>query len=274
RPGSHADTGRYDVAVRAAPVVAWRPGGAFRGRGDQLLPRLTGHGRGTSAVLGASGLRAVLRRARHRGCRARTGRPARCTRRSARPRTRTRRIGGFRYPGHRTARNPLHRGDAGMLAEGGQFAAPRGRVSPMLVRAPGVYRPQPDTWLLARAMTEAALPDGARVLDACTGTGALAIHAARTGAAAVTAVDLSRAAVTSAWLNSRLHGVRLELLCGDVTEVVSGRTFDVIVANPPYVPSDEPRPAGRAARAWDAGRHGRSLLDPLCAMMPRLLTTG
>lgn len=144
----------------------------------------------------------------------------------------------------------------------------------MLVRAPGVYRPQPDTWLLARAMTEAALPDGARVLDACTGTGALAIHAARTGAAAVTAVDLSRAAVTSAWLNSRLHGVRLELLCGDVTEVVSGRTFDVIVANPPYVPSEEPRPTGRAARAWDAGRHGRSLLDPLCAMMPRLLTTG
>nr|WP_280399366.1 HemK2/MTQ2 family protein methyltransferase [Nocardia carnea] len=144
----------------------------------------------------------------------------------------------------------------------------------MLMRAPGVYRPQPDTWLLARAMTEAALPAGARVLDACTGTGALAIHAARTGAAAVTAVDLSRAAVASAWLNSRLNGVRLELLCGDVTEVVAGRTFDVVVANPPYVPSEHPVPGGRAARAWDAGRHGRSLLDPLCTMIPRLLEKG
>lgn len=147
-------------------------------------------------------------------------------------------------------------------------------MSPVLVRVPGVYRPQPDTWLLARAMTEAALPAGSRVLDACTGTGALAIHAARTGAAEVTAVDLSRAAITSAWLNSRLHGVRLELLRGDITEVVAGRTFDVVVANPPYVPSESPRPSGRAARAWDAGRHGRSLLDPLCAMLPQLLVTG
>ncbi|MFI5720249.1 HemK2/MTQ2 family protein methyltransferase [Nocardia sp. NPDC051750] len=144
----------------------------------------------------------------------------------------------------------------------------------MLVRAPGVYRPQPDTWLLARAMTEAALPAGTRVLDACTGTGALAIHAARSGAASVTAVDLSRAAVAAAWLNSRLCGVRLELLCGDITRVVDGRTFDVIVANPPYVPSAGPVPGGRAARAWDAGRHGRSVLDPLCVMMPRLLATG
>ncbi|MEU4312969.1 HemK2/MTQ2 family protein methyltransferase [Nocardia sp. NPDC024068] len=144
----------------------------------------------------------------------------------------------------------------------------------MLVRAPGVYRPQPDTWLLARAMTEAALPAGAHVLDACTGTGALAIHAARRGAARVTAVDLSRAAVASAWLNSRLHGVRLELLCGDVTRAVDGRRFDVILANPPYVPSENPdRPRG-AARSWDAGRHGRSLLDPLCTKMPQLLGAG
>ncbi|MEU1982881.1 HemK2/MTQ2 family protein methyltransferase [Nocardia sp. NPDC019395] len=147
-------------------------------------------------------------------------------------------------------------------------------MSAMLVRAPGVYRPQPDTWLLARAMTEAALPPGTRVLDACTGTGALAIHAARTGAAAVTAVDLSRTAVASAWLNSRLRGVRLELLCGDVTRVVAGRTFDVIVANPPYVPSDDPAASRRSARAWDAGRYGRSVLDPLCVMMPRLLDIG
>lgn len=141
----------------------------------------------------------------------------------------------------------------------------------MLVRAPGVYRPQPDTWLLARAMTEAALPTGARVLDACTGTGALAIHAARAGADAVTAVDMSRAAVASAWLNSRVRGIRLELLCGDVTRIVGDRNFDVVLANPPYVPSAYPTPTSRAARAWDAGRHGRAVLDPLCAMIPRVL---
>lgn len=147
-------------------------------------------------------------------------------------------------------------------------------MSPVFVRVPGVYRPQPDTRLLARAMTDAALPRDAQVLDACTGTGALAIHAARSGAAAVTAVDLSRAALASAWFNSRLYGVRLELLCGDVTRVVEGRTFDVVVANPPYVPSETDPPEDGPARAWDAGWHGRHLLDPLCEMMPQLLTVG
>ncbi|WP_328392548.1 class I SAM-dependent methyltransferase [Nocardia sp. NBC_00416] len=147
-------------------------------------------------------------------------------------------------------------------------------MSPVLVRGPGVYRPQSDTRLLARAMTQAALPSGAQVLDACTGTGALAIHAARSGAAAVTAVDMSRAALASAWFNSMLAGVRLELVCGDVTRVVQGRTFDVVVANPPYVPSEGVLPGGGAARAWDAGWHGRLLLDPLCTMMPGLLGIG
>ncbi|WP_327147402.1 HemK2/MTQ2 family protein methyltransferase [Nocardia sp. NBC_01329] len=147
-------------------------------------------------------------------------------------------------------------------------------MSPVFVRVPGVYRPQPDTRLLARAMTDAALPQGAQVLDACTGTGALAIHAARSGAAAVTAVDLSRAALASAWFNSRLYGVRLELLWGDITRVVEGRTFDVVVANPPYVPSRTHPPEVGPARAWDAGWHGRHLLDPLCEMMPQLLSSG
>lgn len=143
-----------------------------------------------------------------------------------------------------------------------------------LFRAPGVYQPQPDTWLLARAMGEAALPDGRRVLDACTGTGALAIEAARAGAHAVTGVDMSRAALLSAWINSRVRGIELELLRGDVRTVVRDRTFDVVLANPPYVPSARHAPGSRAARAWDAGQHGRDLLNPLCRMLPALLAPG
>ena len=100
------------------------------------------------------------------------------------------------------------------------------------------------------------------MLDLCTGSGALAIAAARAGAKSVTAVDVSRRAVATARVNAALNGVRVEALRGDLLRPVSGRRFDVIVSNPPYVPSEEdavPRRGRR--RAWDAGSDGRTLLD-------------
>ncbi|MFI6362835.1 HemK2/MTQ2 family protein methyltransferase [Nocardia sp. NPDC050630] len=139
----------------------------------------------------------------------------------------------------------------------------------MLIRPPGVYRPQADTWLLARAMRDAPVPPGGRALDACTGTGVLAIHAALAGAASVTAVDISRAAVATAWLNSRIRGIGVEVVRGDVATALGDRRFDVVVANPPYVPSAHP---GRGrTRAWDAGHHGRVVLNQLCHRLPALL---
>ncbi|WP_280232890.1 HemK2/MTQ2 family protein methyltransferase [Nocardia cyriacigeorgica] len=140
-----------------------------------------------------------------------------------------------------------------------------------LIRAPGVYRPQADSWLLARAMTEAGLVPGGRVLDICTGTGAVAIEAARAGAATVTAVDISLTALTSAWMNMRLRRLAVELVHGDFRTVIRDRRFDVVLANPPYVPvADGVRTRG-GARAWDAGGRGRAVLDPLCARLPSLL---
>ncbi|MFI6866103.1 HemK2/MTQ2 family protein methyltransferase [Nocardia sp. NPDC050406] len=142
----------------------------------------------------------------------------------------------------------------------------------LLFRAPGVYRPQEDTWLLARAMAEVAVPADARVLDICTGTGALAIQAARLGTATVTAVDISRAALASAWLNSRWHRVNVELLHGDFARTVAGRQFDLVLANPPYVPCADARPPHGRARSWDAGRDGRAVLDSLCRLAPEMLS--
>ncbi|MBB5916053.1 release factor glutamine methyltransferase [Nocardia transvalensis] len=142
----------------------------------------------------------------------------------------------------------------------------------MLFRAPGVYRPQADTELLMRAVAAASIPREPRVLDVCTGTGVLALHARRLGAKTVTAVDISRAALLSAWLNSRARGQRVELLRGDFTRMTWPRPFDVVVANPPYVPGPSVTPPRRARdRAWEAGPDGRAVLDPLCEMLPGLL---
>jgi release factor glutamine methyltransferase len=142
-----------------------------------------------------------------------------------------------------------------------------------LFTLPGVFRPRPDSWMLARALAAEGLAPGARVLDVCTGSGMLAISAAQRGAQA-TAVDISRPAVLCARVNARLNGVRVRALHGDLLAAVGDERFDAIVSNPPYVPGDAELPAAGPQRAWEGGRDGRALLDRLCEQAPRHLMPG
>ncbi|MER6470618.1 HemK2/MTQ2 family protein methyltransferase [Streptomyces collinus] len=139
---------------------------------------------------------------------------------------------------------------------------------------PGVYAPQDDTALLIEALDEEAPAPGARVLDVGTGSGALALAAARHGAE-VTAVDVSRRAVWTARLNAWLTRLPVRIRRGNLFGPVRGRTYDLVLANPPYVPAPDERrrPRGRAV-AWDAGHDGRLLLDRICRDGPGLLRPG
>ncbi|WP_116042607.1 HemK2/MTQ2 family protein methyltransferase [Amycolatopsis palatopharyngis] len=144
-----------------------------------------------------------------------------------------------------------------------------------LLRLPGVYRPQADTWLLTRALEEAHVGPGARVLDLCTGTGAVALAAARLGAREVTAMDTSRRAVWCARLNAGLRGLPVHAQRRDVLGKPPLTGFDLVLANPPYVPCRPgTRARSRAARAWDAGPDGRRFVDLLCGTAPALLAKG
>src|SRR4051794_15212683 len=130
---------------------------------------------------------------------------------------------------------------------------------------PGVFRPRPDSWMLARHLC-AQLRPGARVLDLCTGSGAIAVAAAQCGAGAVTAIDVSRRSVATVRINARLNGVSVRALRGDLFAPVAGERFDHIVSNPPYLPAeDDALPTRGPARAIDAGTDGRVLLDRICA---------
>ena len=145
----------------------------------------------------------------------------------------------------------------------------------VLIRLPGTYPAQGDTRLLAGALTRRGLAEGRRVLDLCTGTGALALAAARAGAREVVAVDLSRRVAWNARLNAALARARVEVRAGDLFAPVAGERFDLVTVNPPYVPAaSDVLPRHRAARSWDAGVDGRALLDRVCAGVRGVLAPG
>jgi len=141
-----------------------------------------------------------------------------------------------------------------------------------LLRPPGVYRPQGDTWLLAKALRVAGVQPGGTVLDIGCGTGALSVLAAAVAPRSVTAVDVSRRAVWAARFNTAVRRLDVTVRHGDGLSLDG--TFDVVLANPPYVSGVAAVPARGRTRAWDAGVDGRALLDRLCAVAPLLLAPG
>ncbi|MFD8208799.1 HemK2/MTQ2 family protein methyltransferase [Streptomyces sp. NPDC059695] len=143
-----------------------------------------------------------------------------------------------------------------------------------LIALPGVYRPQADTRFLAAALGDEDVGPRTEMLEIGTGTGALALHAAGRGAR-VTAVDVAWSAVVTARLNARRRRLPLRVLHGDFAACAARRRFDLVVANPPYVPSPRARPPSHGPeRAWDAGPDGRTVIDRICSAAPALLRPG
>lgn len=152
-------------------------------------------------------------------------------------------------------------------------APPMSTLPGGLVALPSVYRPQADTRLLAEALAREDLDTDTRVLEIGTGTGALALNAARRGAE-VTAVDVSWTAVATARVNALLQRLPVSVLHGDFVACTAGRRYDLIVTNPPYVPAPAALPSHGPERAWDAGPDGRMVIDRICAHASALLGPG
>jgi ribosomal protein L3 glutamine methyltransferase len=85
-----------------------------------------------------------------------------------------------------------------------------------------------------------AEPD--RILDLCCGSGCIGIVSALVFADAnVDLVDISPDALQLALENVKLHGAdeRIDVICSDLFEELSGRRYQLIVSNPPYVGDTE-----------------------------------
>jgi release factor glutamine methyltransferase len=161
-----------------------------------------------------------------------------------------------------------------------------------LVVASGVLIPRPETETVVEAALAACAglllrsPGGPVIIDLCTGTGAIAIALARElPDARVFATDSSRRALRVARANVEAHGVadRITLLRGNLWRaldgVLSNGQADLIVSNPPYIPSGAiealmPEVQWEPRRALDGGPDGLRFHREIIATAPRHLRPG
>jgi release factor glutamine methyltransferase len=143
--------------------------------------------------------------------------------------------------------------------------------------------PRPETEILVEhCLALLAGGDAASIVDVGTGTGAIALAlAANLPGASVTAIDLSPDALALAAENAAANRLesRVELLEGDLLAPVAGRSFDLVVSNPPYVGTGDevdPEVSGYepAALAVYAGADGRAILERLATDASAALRPG
>jgi release factor glutamine methyltransferase len=140
---------------------------------------------------------------------------------------------------------------------------------------PTVFHPKYflSSEILARFVGELDLR-GKRVADVGTGSGVLALAAARAGAEFVVAVDVNREAARCAAENARANNLshRVNAVCGDLlSSIAPDARFDVILSNPPFF-AGEPRDL--ADRAWHAGPKYRDIVPLFDQARERLGANG
>lgn len=102
-----------------------------------------------------------------------------------------------------------------------------------------VLIPRPETEELvekAESVLRSYSNRDVEVLDLCTGSGAIAVSLAKSGAR-VTATDISASALDVARANALNAGVKIDFCEGNMWSAVGQKQFEVIVSNPPYIPT-------------------------------------
>lgn len=120
-----------------------------------------------------------------------------------------------------------------------------------------VLVPRYDTEVLV-SEAFARHPHAASILDIGTGSGCIAVSLKKLFTnSVVTATDISEAALNVARRNAEKHGAAIEFLAGSLFAPVAVRCFDLIVSNPPYIPTADIELLDQEVRDYDP----RSALD-------------
>ena len=148
-----------------------------------------------------------------------------------------------------------------------------------------VYEPSDDTFLLVDALTaDAAALRAVRpavCVEVGSGSGAVATHLGRLLAASappphVLATDVNRTAALATAATAAAAGVAVHALHADLLRALRPGSVDVVVFNPPYVPTSAAELAGAAlsndiALSWAGGARGRVVTDRLLNALPDAL---
>jgi release factor glutamine methyltransferase len=154
-----------------------------------------------------------------------------------------------------------------------------------------VLIPRPDTETLVENVVQLARNqpgfESPRILDLCTGSGCIAAAiASRVKNAVIVATDISNAAIAVAKRNIEKLGFagRITLDQGDlydsIANTVEAQPFDLIVANPPYIPTGNIEQLDKSVRAFeprialDGGLDGLSLHRRILDGAPGRLRAG
>ncbi len=117
-----------------------------------------------------------------------------------------------------------------------------------------VYYPREDSKLLAKTIEKMDIK-GANVLEIGCGCGFLSILMAKRGAS-VTAVDINKDAVEITKANTETNKTAINAFESDLFSAIRGR-FDLIIFNPPYLPTDE----GENDKTCAGGKSGREVIE-------------
>ena len=122
-----------------------------------------------------------------------------------------------------------------------------------------VYIPAEDSYLLADNLQ---IKEGQSVLEIGTGSGIVAMYASRL-TDRITVTDINFDACELARKNFEANNIKnIEILFGNLFEVVENRKFDVILFNTPYLPTEDGEVLDDTINyAFDGGLNGRKVID-------------
>ncbi|MTH54034.1 peptide chain release factor N(5)-glutamine methyltransferase [Bacillus mangrovi] len=148
-----------------------------------------------------------------------------------------------------------------------------------------VLIPRPETEELIegiKSRIKAHFPSGQPLsaADIGTGSGAIAVTLAlEIPELDVTGTDIAPESLEVAQKNALQNKADVRFVQGDLYEPLEGKTFDLIVSNPPYIPDEDVRGLSEVVkdheplRALAGGKDGLDFYRRLCAGLPSMLHT-
>lgn len=141
-----------------------------------------------------------------------------------------------------------------------------------------VLTPRNDTEILVEEAIKQIGDRHAKVLDLCTGSGAIAVCIAKHTKAVVIASDISEDALEVARTNAKNNKVEVSFKQSDLFEKLKLKKFDFILSNPPYIKSGDIQKLDREVKnfdpilALDGGESGYEFYEKIIISAPKHLT--